>query len=110
MIAKEQIAHELAMIYMSNRYAIDISGTISGDEDSVVGFISTEHLPGTQKEKTKRVKTGEIKKIGPIKIEKKETVSDGYKVDSIFSEMVDEYYAAYNKFLELLESKENVEP
>ncbi len=40
MISKEQIAYELTMTYMHNRYGVDVSGTLfitSNDENRIDG-------------------------------------------------------------------------
>lgn len=101
MISKEQIAHELTMTYMHNRYGVDVSGSFSDG----TGSIETNCLPSTQKPKNTKVGTGQKGFLG---IEKKIKVQDGYVVDGIFSEMVEEYYRAYSKFLKLLADKQEI--
>ena len=110
MISKEQIAHELTMTYLYNRYGMDVSGTFnvtSYDENRVSGLgrVETNHIPSTKELKNIKVGTGQKGFFG---IEKKTTVQDGYVVDDIFSEMVEEYYRAYSKFLKLLVDKQDI--
>ena len=64
--------------------------------------METHFLPSTSAKKTKSVKTGEKGWFG---IEKTKTVEDGFLVDDIFAEMVEEYCQAYSKFLSLGEEK-----
>ncbi len=104
MITNEQRAHDLAMVYISNRYGINIVGDMSissfGETITGTGEIETEHLPSTKEIKTKTVRTGEKSWLG---IDKTKNVMDGYVIDSIFQEMVSDYLSAYKKFLKLLE-------
>ena len=104
MITNEQRAHDLAMVYISNRYGINIVGDMSissyGETITGTGEIETEHLPGTEEMKMETVRSGEKKWLG---IDKTKTVMDGYAVDSVFHEMVFDYLNAYKKFLKLLE-------
>ena len=51
----------------------------------------------------KKVGTGEKTLFGLI--EKTQKVEDGFKVDSIFESMLDDYLKTYSKFLELLNSR-----
>ena len=48
MIAKEQIAHDLTMIYLSNRYGANIKGDFSVSDGYGSGEIESEHFPDTQ--------------------------------------------------------------
>lgn len=110
MIAKEQIAHELTMIYMNNRYGIDINGTFSvytsSDSDtSGSGNVHTDRFPSAMKSKYIKVGTGEKGFLG---IEKKKTIESGYEVDEIFTAMIDDYYQAYSNFFQLLKDKETI--
>ena len=109
MISKEQIAHELTMIYMNNRYGVDISGTfdVSTWDDLKVsgsGSVKTDRFPSVKKSKYIKVGTGEKGFLG---FEKKKSVESGYEVDGIFTEMIEDYYQAYSRFLQLLKEKEN---
>lgn len=81
MISKEQIAHDLAMVYMKNRYGIDVTGSFSINEGDGTGVVTTERLPHTTEAAYAKVKTGEKGLFG---IEKKEKVRSGEKVDNLF--------------------------
>lgn len=111
MISKEQIAHELTIIYLNNRYGIDVCGSfnfLSYDEAKVngSGSVETNHFPSANEPKNIKVGTGHKGFLG---FEKRTTVQDGYLVDDIFIEMVDNYHNAYSKFLNLLgDKKENI--
>lgn len=102
MITNEQIAHDLTIIYLSNRYGIDITGNFQLSDGSGYGEIGTGHLPDTKQLKYIQVGTGEKGFLGR---EKKVTVEDGYEVDDIFVDMLKNYREAYNHFLKLLEDK-----
>ena len=111
MISKEQIAHELTMVYLSNRYGVDVKGDFivnsSSSDQNITGVIGsgsveTNHFPKTKDPKFIKVRTGEKGFLG---FEKKEMVQSGFLVDDIFSDMVDDYYSAYIRFLKLLEDK-----
>lgn len=85
MISKEQIAHELAMTYMHNRYGVDVSGTFDitpCGENGVIGSgsVKTYHIPSTKEPKNIKVGTGQKGFLG---IEKKTTVQDGHIVDKL---------------------------
>ena len=101
MISNEQIAHDLSIIYLNNRYGIDVSGDFYIDDGSGSGEIGTEHLPDTKELKYKRVGTGEKGFLG---IEKKVNVEDGHVVDDLFFDILKNYRYAYNHFLNLLEN------
>lgn len=103
MISIEQIAHDLAIIYLKNRYGIDVSGSVSLSKGDGYGDISTLHLPSTSQSKYKKIGTGEKGFLG---IEKKIKVEDGLEVDDLFNEIVDEYMNAYNHFHLLLSQKQ----
>lgn len=107
MVSKEQIAHELTMTYLNNRYGVDVSGTFNVsqyDENKVsgIGNVETKHIPSTKQPKNVKVGTGQKGFLG---FEKKTTIQDGYLVDDVFSEMVEEYFQAYSKFYDLLANK-----
>lgn len=112
MISREQIAHDLTIVYLNNKYGIDVTGDINifsnSSEDklnSVSGYgsVVTKHLPNLKETKFKKVGTGEIGFLG---FEKKKKVPSGYVVDDIFNNMIDDYTLVYAHFLELLESKQ----
>ena len=99
MISKEQIAHDLAIVYLKNRYGINVKGDfyISGDSGS--GTVKTEHFPDVSEPEYTKVKTGEKGLFG---LERKQKVPSGNKVDPLFAEMVQNYYDAYFHFYQLL--------
>ena len=102
MVSKEQIAHELAMVYMNNKYGINVRGDFYLNDRAGNGTIETDQFPGVSEISWSKVKAGEKGFLG---IEKKKKIPSGYQVDPLFSEMVENYYSAYNKFLDLLSSK-----
>jgi len=55
LIYKEQIAHDLAVGYITNRYGVDVSGDFSvyslGDDITGSGSVKTEHLPDVNEPK-----------------------------------------------------------
>lgn len=106
MISKEQIAHDLAIVYLTNRYGAEVVGSfdVSGDRESVSGYGSVETLrmPEVDEERIIKDKTGNKKGFGPFKYNEKVKVADGYKVDRIFTEMIQDYKDAYTKIIELL--------
>jgi len=88
-------------------HGIDIRGDFnvnSYDANKIMGSgnVETTHFPGTYEPKIKKVGTGQKGFLG---FEKSKTVQDGHLVDDIFCEMIEEYYRAYSKFLNLLGSK-----
>ena len=103
MLSKEQLAHELAMVYMNNKYGIHVSGSLYTNDGYGEGNIDTKHFPNVSEAMYTKVGTG---KTGFLGIEKKMKVQNGHEVDPIFSEMVENYYGAYHKFLELLSKRE----
>ncbi|MFR3729216.1 hypothetical protein [Lacrimispora sp.] len=111
MISREQIAHDLTMVYLNNKYGIDVTGDFnmySNSSDDTVnsssgyGSVITNHFPNVKQPKYKKIGTGEKGFLG---IEKKKKVPSGYLVDDIFNSMIDDYGLAYTHFLELLKSK-----
>lgn len=103
MISKEQIAHDLTMVYMKNLYGIDVNGSINISDNSGTGWIETEHFPMTSEPHYVKEGTG---KKGLFGLERKQKVQSGKKVDSLFSEMVQNYYDAYSHFYRLLCEKD----
>ena len=99
MISKEQIAHDLAIVYMKNRYVINVTGDfyISGASGS--GTVKTERFPDASEPEYTKVKTGETGLFG---LERKQKVLSGNKVDPLFAEMVQNYYDADFHFYRLL--------
>lgn len=113
MIPIEQVAHDLAIAYINNRYGIRVIGEFSVDstrnyEMDVVqevtgeGSVSTELLPDLDDPETVRVGTGErhLFGLGP---EKTRLVHTGaYEIDGVLRNMINDYYKAYARILELL--------
>ena len=99
MISKEQIAHDLTIIYMKNRYGITVTGDLYISENSGTGTIQTEHFPDVAEPEYTKIKTGEKGLFG---LERKQKVQSGNKVDPLFAEMVKNYYDAYSHFYGLL--------
>ena len=100
MITNEQIAHDLTMVYLSNRYGVNIRGDFSVSDGFGSGEIESEHFPDTKELKYIKVGTGERGFLG---IEKKVKVENGYEVDELFLDILKNYREAYNHFLKLLE-------
>jgi len=112
MISREQIAHDLAIVYLNNRYGIDVTGDFNVYSNSLentvesvsgTGSVVTSHFSSVKEPKYIKVGTGEKGMFG---IEKKKKIPSGYLVDDIFNNMIDDYGLAYAHFLELLENKE----
>ena len=106
MIDNEQIAHGLALAYINNRYGAEVTGSFNvstlGDDVTGSGAVQTERLPAADSKQMVKVGTGEKHLLGLR--EKKKLVDSGtYEVDPIFRQMIDDYYGAYARFLELLE-------
>ena len=106
MIDNEQVAHGLAMAYVNNRYGAEVTGSFDvstqGDDVTGSGTVETERLPAVDSKLMVRVGTGEKHLFGLR--ERKMLVDSGtYKVDEIFKQMIDDYYGAYARILELLE-------
>ena len=99
MINKEQIAHNLTVIYLSNRYGINVEGYISVTDGNGSGNIDTEKFPDISEIKYVKVGTGERGFLG---IEKKIKVEDGYKADIIIDKMISDYYQIFSRILSRL--------
>ena len=99
MISKEQVAHDLSMAYINNRYGIDVSGSFDVSDGSGSGRVRTNHLPGANEIKKIKIGTGEKGFLGR---EKKEWVESGFLIDEIFINMMNDYQTSYSRFLELL--------
>ena len=108
MISNEQVAHDLALAYVINRYGAEVTGefdvsTHDGDV-SGSGEVTTERLPDVDEIRMVRVKTGEKRLFGLV--EKTKLVDSGeFAADAVFIEMIDDYHSAYARFLELLKSR-----
>ncbi|MGF7002531.1 hypothetical protein M2149_000920 [Lachnospiraceae bacterium PFB1-21] len=107
MIDKEQLAHDLTMTYLNNRYGVDVSGDFSvttvDREVSGFGNVETSRFPEVSKARTKKVGTGQKQFVF---FEKKKLVFDGYVVDEIFDSMITDYYEAYEKIWGILTERE----
>ncbi len=99
MLPNEKVAHDLAMVYMNQRYSVTIEGKIYGRDGDVDGEIKTLRYPSTTQPNYVKVKTGEKGFLGREKTEK---VQSGMAIDSVFVEMTKEYLYAYNYFYQLL--------
>ena len=95
MMTKEQIAHDLAMVYMHNRYGITIEGSVS----SGWGEIETKHFPSSSKIEYEEV---ELESRDIWGLNKTEKVEKGRKVDSILQKMYADYQYAYQYFYDLI--------
>lgn len=100
MISKEQIAHDLTMVYLNNRYGVNVEGYFSVADGDGSGNIDTKKFPHVTEIKYKKVGTGEKGFLG---LEKKVKVEDGYQSDDIIDELVCEYYQTYNRILKRLD-------
>ena len=99
MITKEQIAHDLTMVYLNNRYGINVDGDFSVMDGDGRGHIDTEKFPSVLEIKYKKVGTGERGFFG---FEKQTRVQDGYESDDIIDELIKEYHQTYNRILSRL--------
>jgi hypothetical protein len=95
------------MAYVNNRHGAEVSGQFSVDtwDDKVSGSgtVETSRLPDVDKIRLIEIGTGEKYFFGLR--ERTELVEAGYAVTSAFEHMVEDYYTAYSKFLELLERR-----
>lgn len=111
---REQIAHDLAIAYINNRYGVEVTGELSissyTNDDDVVkdvsgeGAVETQKHPGLHDQEMMRVGTGQrYFGVGP---ERTKLVPTGrYEVDAILVSMIAEYRAAYWRILELLDGE-----
>jgi len=111
MIPKEQIAHGLTMVYLSNKYGVDVNEFFSVDSnltDSIVssifgsGTVETKYFEDVNTSRYIKVKTGHKNFLG---FEKKKKVQSGCLIDDVFSHMIEDYYQGYTRFIEMLEKK-----
>lgn len=107
MIDRRQIAHDLALVYVHNRHGADVTGNFEvstlNDEVSGEGEVRTRRLDDVGKIRMKKVGTGETHMWGLL--EKKRWVEDGFEVDRTFELMLDDYLAAYERFITLLDRR-----
>ena len=99
MISREQIAHDLTIVYLNNRYGINVEGYISVNDGDGHGDITTKTFPDISEINYIKVGTGEKGFLG---LEKKVKVEDGYKADSIIDDMIKEYYQVFSRILSRL--------
>lgn len=100
MISKEQIAHDLTLVYLNNRYGINVDGSFHVSDGDGSGRIDTERFPPAFEINYAKVGTGERGFLG---FEKKVWVKDGYAADGIIDEIIQEYYQTYNRILSRLD-------
>jgi hypothetical protein len=105
--SKDQIAHDLAMAYINNRYGAEVKGEFSAStwekDVSGSGQVETMRLPDVNQIRNVRVGSGERHLFGLR--ERKTWVPSGYEVDPVFANMIDDYYEARERFLTLLEQR-----
>jgi hypothetical protein len=115
-VSREQIAHDLAVVYLNNRFGVQVTGEFSVSSSrnyerdlvsdvSGEGRVATKRLPDLDTPETTRVGTGErhLFGLGP---EKMRTVpTGGFEVDDTLRRMIDEYHSAYARILALLSGK-----
>jgi len=106
MISVQQVAHDLTLVYLRNRFGAEVSGEfeVDGSDGSVhgTGSVSTSRLPGFDEIAMKRVPTGE-KWLGLFG--KTTEIPDGHAIDPVLEKLVDEYAAVYGKVLRLLRER-----
>lgn len=105
---KDQIAHDLAMAYVHNRFGAEVSGefsvyTASDSEVTGSGTVMTQRFPDVDELRMVKEGTGERYLFGLL--EKQRSVESGYKVDQIFEAMIHDYFTAKAKFLDLLDRR-----
>ena len=104
MISKKQIAHDLAIAYINNKYGPNVNGdfSVTGSNNDIYGSgsVETKFLPDVDKKKISFVNTGEKTMFGLVN--KKKPIEDGYLIDSTFKNMIIDYKKAYSRFLNML--------
>jgi hypothetical protein len=103
MVTRDQLAHDLAIVYLNNRYGADVSGrftvrTLNG-EVTGSGSVETKRAPEVNKVLIERVPTGE-KRFGIF--DKTVPIEAGYEVDATFTKIVEDYFLARDRFFDLL--------
>lgn len=101
MLSNEKIAHDLAIVYLSNRYGVHLDNNFRIRGGDSLGSIESSHFPSTDEPLYEKVDTGHKGFFGGSK---KERVETGRKVDSLFAEILKDYRAAYEYFLLQLEA------
>ena len=100
MISRKQVAHDLSIAYINNRYGVNVTGGLYVSDGSGSGDVTTEHLPDVCEPAKHKIETGEKNILG---FKKKVWIESGYVVDKIFINMICDYKKAYLRFLELLD-------
>ena len=106
MPTKEQIAHDLTMIYMRTRYGVSVSGDFNLCGGSGNGSVKSEHFPDVFEPQYEKVGTGEK---GIFGLEKKEKVQSGYVADDLLEEMTETYLHTYHRLYQMLCEREAAE-
>lgn len=117
MLNIEQVARDLTVAYINNRYGPEVSGEFgvdyttnfdSGSLDGVTGegSVETERLPDLDDRVMARIPTGERNFFGLGSRKMVEVPTDEYAVDSVFEAMIEDYYGAYERILQLLRHRE----
>ena len=101
MLTNEKIAHDLAIVYLSNRYGVHLDNNFRIRGGDSLGSIESSHFPSTDEPLYEKADTGRKGFFGGSK---KETVEVGRKVDPLFAEILKDYRAAYAHFLQQLEA------
>ena len=96
MISKEQLAHDLTMVYLNNRYGISVDGYFHVSDGDGSGNIDTKRFPSPFEINYDKVGTGERGFLG---FEKKVRVKNGYTADGIIDRIIQEYHQIYNIIL-----------
>ena len=97
MVSNEQIAHELTMLYLYNRYG----AWVTGDFSRGYGSINNVRFPSVIDPNNVSIRRGKKGFLGTVS---KEEMSSDEVARENFEEIVAEYRQAYNIFLELLET------
>lgn len=107
MISKDQIAHDLTIVYLNNRYGINVSGSFDVSSDSQndtvsnvygSGNVTTDRFPDINE--TVTVGTGE--KTWLIFEKTKQISAKDYLIGGAFRQMIQDYYTVFSLFRELL--------
>lgn len=98
MVSKEQLAHELTMLYLYNRYGNLLGGSFSNGHGSINTFrfpdaSSSDHIAVEKKVK-----------IGFLGLRTPGMMPSDVVAGEYFKEVVEEYRCAYKQILELLET------
>ena len=102
MVSTEQIAHDLTMVYLNNRYGVNVEGCFSISHGDGSVDVDTKKFPRINEIQYKRVGTGQRGFLG---MEKKTKVEDGYQSDVIIDELIREYYEIYERIFSKLNKK-----